>query len=155
MIGTAPSSTLEFPSTPAVMPSIVAPKPQLKAKPDFLEFFADSGMVSPALAPYFSLSWANYICPKKAAIFHIKQGDKKFHLASIEAVDGAGLPEANLSWACIQCQDNQDLPLAGKSGGIQADRSGFVCEWLRVMDEMPQRPPVLAAENVLGLMCLG
>lgn len=131
------------------MPSIVVPRPQRKAKPAFLEFFAGSGLVSQALAHYFSLSWANDICPKKAAIFRVNQGAENFHLGSITAVDGACLPESTLSWASFPCQD---LSLAGKSGGIQASRSGLVWEWLRVMDEIPQRPPVLVAENVLGLV---
>jgi len=134
---------------PVVRSSIALPTPHKKTKPGFLEFFAGSGLVSQALAPYFSLSWANDICPKKAAIFRINQGTKKFHLGSITAVDGASLPEAILSWASFPCQD---LSLAGKSGGIQASRSGLVWEWLRIMDEMPVKPSVLVAENVLGLV---
>lgn len=142
-------NTFEFPASPAVMPSIVVPRPQRKAKPAFLEFFAGSGLVSQALGRYFSLSWANDICPKKAAIFRVNQSSEKFHLGSITSVNGSTLPDAILSWASFPCQD---LSLAGKSGGIQASRSGLVWEWLRVMDEMPQRPSVLVAENVLGLV---
>jgi DNA (cytosine-5)-methyltransferase 1 len=44
------------------------------------------------------------------------------------------------------------LSLAGNGEGIHAKRSGLVWEWLRVMDEMPRRPPILAAENVVGLV---
>ena len=36
--------------------------------------------------------------------------------------------------------------------GIQASRSGLVWQWLRVMDEMKQRPPIVVAENVVGLV---
>jgi DNA (cytosine-5)-methyltransferase 1 len=139
----------EYPAPPAARPPIALPKPFQKVKPAFLEFFAGSGLVSQALTPYFSLSWANDICPKKAAIFRVNHGNEKIHLGSITAVDGGSLPEATLSWASFPCQD---LSLAGKSGGIQASRSGLVWEWLRVMDEMTQKPSVLAAENVLGLV---
>ena len=37
-------------------------------------------------------------------------------------------------------------------GGINADRSGMVWEWLRVIGEMDTPPAVLVAENVLGLV---
>ena len=37
-------------------------------------------------------------------------------------------------------------------GGLAASRSGLFWEWLRVLDEMPIRPSVLALENVVGLL---
>ncbi|MCX6941668.1 MAG: DNA cytosine methyltransferase, partial [Verrucomicrobia bacterium] len=36
--------------------------------------------------------------------------------------------------------------------GIRGRRSGMVWEWLRVIEEMPDSPSVLVAENVLGLV---
>jgi len=36
--------------------------------------------------------------------------------------------------------------------GLTSERSGLVWEWLRVMDEMPHRPPIAVAENVIGLI---
>lgn len=127
----------------------VLPEATALAKPGFLEFFAGSGLVGQALSPYFSLLWANDICPKKAAVFRVNHGAEKFHLASVTCIDGRELPAAALSWASFPCQD---LSLAGKSGGIQASRSGLVWEWLRVMDEMPEPTPILVAENVVGLV---
>ncbi|MDR0620904.1 MAG: DNA cytosine methyltransferase [Deltaproteobacteria bacterium] len=115
----------------------------------FLEFFAGSGLVGTALAPRFNLLWANDICPKKADVFRANHGSGTFHLASIASINGRELPTAFLSWASFPCQD---LSLAGKSAGIHASRSGLVWEWLRVMNEMPARPPVLVAENVVGLV---
>jgi DNA (cytosine-5)-methyltransferase 1 len=38
------------------------------------------------------------------------------------------------------------------TAGIHAERSGLVWEWLRIMEEMPEPPPVLVAENVTGLI---
>lgn len=118
-------------------------------KPSFLEFFAGSGLVSQALAPYFSVAWANDVCPKKAAVFQANHDATLFHLGSIAEVKGWDLPDAALSWASFPCQD---LSLAGKAQGIHASRSGLVWEWLRVMDEMRHRPSVIAAENVVGLV---
>ena len=120
-----------------------------KSRASFLEFFAGSGLVSYALTPFFNAAWANDICPKKAAVFTANHKGHPFALASITDIHGGGLPYSALSWASFPCQD---LSLAGNGKGIQAKRSGLVWEWLRVMDEMPQRPPILAAENVVGLV---
>lgn len=116
--------------------------------PTCLDFFAGSGLVSYALAPFFHTVWANDICPKKAAVFTANHADILFHLGSISDVSGTTLPACDLSWASFPCQD---LSLAGAGKGIHAQRSGLVWEWLRVMDEMPRRPPILAVENVVGL----
>ena len=115
----------------------------------FLEFFAGSGLVGRALSPFFKAVWANDVCPKKAEIFTANNKDVPFELGSVTDVHGADLPLSVLSWASFPCQD---LSLAGNGNGIRADRSGLVWEWLRVMDEMPRRPPILAAENVVGLV---
>lgn len=129
------------------------PAPQVaafkKTRHPFLEFFAGSGMVSHALAPFFNVMWANDICAKKAAVFTANHQGQSLALGSITDVHGANLPHSVLSWASFPCQD---LSLAGNGEGIRAKRSGLVWEWLRVMDEMPQRPPILAAENVVGLV---
>jgi DNA (cytosine-5)-methyltransferase 1 len=119
-------------------------------KPHFLEFFAGSGLVAYALRPYFHAAWANDISEKKAAFYTSNHGKEKFHLGSIADVNGAKLPSAQLAWASFPCQD---LSLAGKNGGIYAERSGLVWEWMRIIDEMPAKPSVLVAENVLGLIC--
>lgn len=129
--------------------------PQKKAVRDmtmpakFLEFFAGSGLVAQGLTGYFQPAWANDICAKKAAVYTANHGVEHFHQGSISDVNGANLPEAPLAWASFPCQD---LSLAGLTGGIHAARSGLVWEWLRIIDEMPSRPPVLVAENVAGLV---
>ncbi len=119
------------------------------ARPLFLEFFAGSGLVSHALSPYFDLAWANDIAPDKASVFIANHQDSLFQLGSITDVNGAELPQAFLSWGSFPCQD---LSVAGKAEGIRGERSGMVWEWLRVMDEMPSRPSVVVAENVVGLL---
>lgn len=118
-------------------------------RPTFLDFFAGSGLVSYALKPYFREAWANDICPKKAAVFEANHIGAPFDLASITAIKGNNLPCCVLSWASFPCQD---LSIAGNVKGINAKRSGLVWEWLRVMDEMCSAPPILVAENVVGLV---
>lgn len=120
-----------------------------RTKPSVLDFFAGSGLVSEALKPYFSVVWANDYCPKKAAVYRANHQRHRFHRGSITAVNGQDLPTAALSWASFPCQD---LSLAGNLKGIAATRSGLVWHWLRVMDEMQQRPAIVVAENVVGFM---
>lgn len=118
-------------------------------RPAFLEFFAGSGLVAEGLREYFRPVWANDISEKKAAVYVANHGNEYFQLAPIETINGASLPSAELSWASFPCQD---LSLAGDIGGIHAERSGLVWQWLRIMDEMPKRLPLLVAENVVGLV---
>lgn len=120
-----------------------------KARPCFLEFFAGSGLVAEGLKDTFQPIWANDICTKKAAVYSANHGAKHFHLGSITNIRGRNLPYAPLAWASFPCQD---LSLAGFTEGIHASRSGLVWEWLRIIDEMPKRPAVLVAENVVGLV---
>lgn len=118
-------------------------------KPAFLEFFAGSGLVAYGLKPYFRAVWANDICEKKAAVYTANHGKRHFHQGSIVDVNGSELPKASLSWASFPCQD---LSLAGLTEGINGERSGLVWQWLRIMDEMMEMPPLLVAENVTGLV---
>lgn len=117
--------------------------------PQFLEFFAGSGLVAHALSPYFQAIWANDICEKKAVVYTSNHGEKHFCPGSISHVKGICLPEVALSWASFPCQD---LSLAGLIAGIHGERSGLVWDWLTIMDEMPKLPPILVAENVTGLV---
>lgn len=117
--------------------------------PVFLEFFAGSGLVAEGLKGCFKPVWANDICEKKADVYQANHGSNTFHHGSISDIQGRDLPLAHMAWASFPCQD---LSLAGLAGGIHAPRSGLVWEWLRVIDEMPIPPPVLVAENVIGLV---
>lgn len=121
-----------------------------KAKHAYLEFFAGSGLVAQGLKSLFKPIWANDIDGKKGNVYTANHTKKHFHLGSISDVKGVDLPSATLAWASFPCQD---LSLAGAAGGIHAKRSGLVWEWLRIIDEMgADAPPVLVAENVLGLV---
>lgn len=115
----------------------------------YLEFFAGSGLVAQGLKSSFRPIWANDIDSKKGAVYTANHTKKHFHLGSISDVVGKDLPNAELAWASFPCQD---LSLAGQAGGIHGKRSGLVWEWLRIIDEMKEPPPILVAENVLGLV---
>jgi len=117
--------------------------------PTCLDFFAGSGLVAEGLKGFFQTVWANDICEKKAKVFCANHDKKVFHLGSIEDVKGDDLPQALLSWGSFPCQD---LSLAGNMAGLSSSRSGLVWQWLRVMDELPKRPPLAVAENVVGLI---
>ena len=113
------------------------------------EFFAGSGLVAYGLKGLFSPIWANDICEKKADVYRSNFESSHLVLDDIKNIDGTKLPCAHLSWASFPCQD---LSLAGSLGGIDAQRSGLVWEWLRILREMPQSPSVLLIENVAGLL---
>ena len=120
-----------------------------EATPTFVDFFAGSGLVTQGVKHSCTPVWSNDICTKKAAIYTVNHGDGHFHLGSIEHVCGAEIPHCDIVWASFPCQD---LSLAGKMGGLAASRSGLFWEWLRVLDEMPVKPSVIALENVVGLL---
>jgi len=120
-----------------------------KIKPPFLDFFAGSGLVTEALKRDFKPVWANDICKKKAAVFKANHPAEILHVGPVECIKGNEIPFGVLSWASFPCQD---LSLAGNMNGIASTRSGLVWQWIRVMDEMPQKSPIVVAENVIGLV---
>lgn len=113
------------------------------------EFFAGSGLVAYGLKGMFTPVWANDISEQKAAVYQANLGNDYFELGDIKDIKGSSLPYAHLSWASFPCQD---LSLAGSLGGIHASRSGLVWEWLRILDEMVEKPKILLLENVSGLL---
>jgi DNA (cytosine-5)-methyltransferase 1 len=113
------------------------------------EFFAGSGLVAYGLKGMFRPVWSNDICPNKADVYKANFESSHFILDDIKNISGRNLPFAHLSWASFPCQD---LSLAGSIGGINAKRSGLVWEWLRILEEMPERPSLLLLENVIGLL---
>jgi len=118
-------------------------------KPTAMDFFAGSGLVTEALKPFFKTVWANDIDEKKAAVYRANHHKPRILVTSLENVSGRYMRPASLSWASFPCQD---VSLAGNLKGIGDTRSGLVWEWLRVMDELPNRPPIVVAENVQGLI---
>lgn len=114
-----------------------------------LDFFAGSGLVSYGMKNDFNTVWANDISAAKASIYKANLKADTFLHRDIKDVSGESLPHAHMSWASFPCQD---LSLAGLQGGIHAKRSGLVWEWLRILDEIQDKPRVLVLENVIGLV---
>lgn len=114
-----------------------------------IEFFAGSGLVTTGLAEHSSVVWANDISEKKAHIYTRNHGAHGFSLEDISLIKGGDLPAADISWASFPCQD---LSLAGKMEGLEGKRSGMFWQWLRILDEMLDKPRVLCLENVVGLI---
>lgn len=112
------------------------------------EFFAGSGLVTEGLKDFSKVVWANDISERKAQIYQANHGEP-FELADIRNLLGTSLPTSDLSWASFPCQD---LSLAGQMKGIKASRSGMFWEWLRIIDEMKERPKIVCLENVVGLV---
>lgn len=115
------------------------------------EFFAGSGLAAYGLKDMFTPIWSNDISAKKFEVYRTNFGDEHFVLGDICDLSGKSIPQAHLSWASFPCQD---LSLAGNMKGIHADRSGMFWQWLRIIDEMAERPKILIAENVTGLVSL-
>lgn len=113
------------------------------------EFFAGSGLVAYGMKGMFMPVWSNDINDRKASVYKANFVSDHFLLGDIKDVRGNELPSAHLSWASFPCQD---LSLAGNMKGIYADRSGLVWEYLRILDEMQEKPRILALENVSGLL---
>jgi DNA (cytosine-5)-methyltransferase 1 len=101
------------------------------------------------MKPYFKSVWANDISKKKAAVYRANHPGEKFAQYPIEEIKGNDIPSAHLAWSSFPCID---LSLAGKMQGINGKESGLVWQWLRVLDEMKEKPPILVVENVMGFV---
>jgi DNA (cytosine-5)-methyltransferase 1 len=101
----------------------------------FLDFFAGSGLVTEGVKPYFKTIWANDVSEKKAAIYYANHEKDNFILKDIKEIKGIDVPSGVVSWASFPCQD-----------------LGLVWQWIRIIDEMEKKPPIVVAENVTGLV---
>ena len=113
------------------------------------DFFAGSGLASEGLKSSFKVIWANDIDKNKAKTYMANHGTSYFTHSPIENLSYTEIPNHDLSWASFPCQD---LSLAGKNGGIRAQRSGTVWYWLDLLKNIKSRPKIVVAENVQGLI---
>lgn len=113
-----------------------------------VDFFAGSGLVSKGFEPNFDTVWANDIDEIKSKIFKANH-DCEFILGDICKIKSSEVPDSDVFWGSFPCQD---LSLAGKQKGINADRSGLVWEWLRILNGKKNKPKIVVAENVFGLL---
>jgi DNA (cytosine-5)-methyltransferase 1 len=119
----------------------------------FYDFFAGAGLVTLALRHAWDCLWANDCDPAKARTYRTNFGQDHFHLGDVAAYSPADLPPgAQLAWASFPCQD---LSLAGWRKGISAESSGAFWPFWKIMREQHKkgcRPPLIAVENVAGLL---
>jgi DNA (cytosine-5)-methyltransferase 1 len=108
-------------------------------------------MARAGLEPDWQCLFANDIDAKKGASYVANWGDKEFWLGNIFDLKASDLPgEADLAWASFPCQD---LSLAGKGGGLDADRSGAFWGFHDIIHALKARrrsPKLLVLENVGG-----
>jgi len=112
------------------------------------DFFAGSGLVSSGFNGICKSVWANDINEIKAKIFKANHGDNII-LSDIKKISSDAVPTVDLIWGSFPCQD---LSLAGNFSGINGERSGLVWEWFRILRGKSNRPKVVIAENVCGLL---
>ncbi len=120
----------------------------------FYEFFAGGGLARLGLGLQRTCLFANDIDEKKAEVYRRNfSGAPELVVEDIHRVTTDMLPgRALLAWASFPCQD---LSLAGKGGGLRAERSGtFWSFWnlIAALDREGRAAPIIAIENVVGLL---
>ena len=119
----------------------------------FYEFFAGGGMARLGLGPQWKCLFANDNCEKKASAYRANFGASELFVGDIARVSPSMLPSgASLAWGSFPCQD---LSLAGNYSGLAGKRSGVFWEFWRIirsLDAENRTVPILAIENVVGLL---
>lgn len=120
----------------------------------FYEFFAGGGLARLGLGEHWECLFANDIDPRKGLVYRENFfGAPELFVEDIRKVQGNMLPGyAVLSWASFPCQD---LSLAGKGGGLGAERSGTFWPFWELMldlDSSGRAVPIVVLENVVGLL---
>lgn len=119
----------------------------------FYEFFAGGGLARLGLAGSFRCRFANDIDPAKTAFYARAFGTDEISTGDVWSLRAKDLPgRASLAWASFPCQD---LSLAGARAGLSAPRSGAFWGFWRLIEQLDHEgraPPVIALENVMGLL---
>ncbi len=119
----------------------------------FYEFFAGGGMARAGLGSEWKCVFANDCSRKKARSYHVNWGYERFSIKDVRDLSTKELPsQADLSWASFPCQD---LSLAGRRGGLRAERSGTFIPFWRLMQDLADEgraPRLIVLENVCGAL---
>jgi len=120
----------------------------------FYEFFAGGGLARIGLGPQWTCLFANDFDEKKAEVYRRNfAGAPELVVENIHRLTADMLPgRALLAWASFPCQD---LSLAGKGGGLRAERSGAFWPFWRLIVDLEREGrsvPIIAIENVVGLL---
>lgn len=116
----------------------------------FFEFFSGGGMVRIAIGGKIRCVFANDFCEKKAQSYRANFGAGELIVGDVADLMTADVPaeRADLAWASPPCVD---LSLAGRRGGLNAQRSGAFWGFARLMRDLAdagKAPDVIAIENV-------
>jgi DNA (cytosine-5)-methyltransferase 1 len=118
----------------------------------FAEFFAGIGLARVALERQgWRIAFANDISPQKYAMYkgNFADAGEHFVLGDVAQLDGSHIPAVSLAFASFPCQD---LSLAGPMQGLHGGRSSMLLHFMRVLDRMPHKPPLVLLENVASLL---
>lgn len=128
---------------------------------EFLEFFAGGGMACAGLGDQWQCLFANDMDRIKASTYIKNWGEGHFDNRDVREISPADIKcNSDLAWASFPCQD---LSVAGNGLGIgsydanNSTRSGALWPFLDLIDalrEEGRQPPLLALENVVGLLTL-
>ena len=115
------------------------------------EFFAGMGLMRAGLERCsIDTVFANDIDASKAAIYRDNWGDQELFVGDIRELTGREVPDVDLATASSPCVD---VSLAGRRLGLNANRSGVLYDFFRILGEMGDRAPrTIMIENVPGLL---
>ncbi|HEY1343001.1 MAG TPA: DNA cytosine methyltransferase [Bryobacteraceae bacterium] len=118
------------------------------------EFFAGGGLARLGLGSRWECTFANELCPKKAAAYRAYFGEcPELRVADVATLTTADIPGcADLAWGSFPCQD---LSLAGAGKGLNGNRSGTLWPFWRLIAELGcegRSPRMVVLENVVGAL---
>lgn len=127
--------------------------PSILASRTVAEFFAGIGLMRIGLEEAgWSVTFANDIDPQKYQMYGLQFKDDRSHfvLGDVHDIDAGSVPDVALATASFPCND---LSLAGSRGGLAGKQSSAFWGFIRVLDEMKTRRPLLVLlENVTGFL---
>lgn len=115
-----------------------------------IDFFAGIGLVRYALerrgwTEIFALDYSR----QKSAMYGHHFGNTAYHIEDVHAVDPHQVPFATLAHASFPCTDTS---VAGGREGLAGSGSSAVWGFIRVLRQLPERPPLVLLENVEGFL---
>ena len=114
------------------------------------EFFAGMGLMRAGLERCgIETVFANDVDKTKAKLYRENWGADELRQADIRELAGRDVPRVDVATASFPCVD---LSLAGNRAGLDGPRSGVVFEFMRILGELPDPPPIVIIENVLGFL---
>jgi DNA (cytosine-5)-methyltransferase 1 len=114
------------------------------------EYFAGIGLVRLGLEQAgWNVIFANDWSAEKQGMYaaHFTDRSTHYQLANIFDLNPVKIPPTLLATASFPCVD---LSLAGNQQGIEGKHSSAFWGFVRILEQQPQRPPLVLLENVPG-----